>query len=106
MQVPAVPEKPTPLILDEEGRTVDRSGKAVKLTQIAPTLKANIRAKKRQEFRAQLTEKVRSFRSESSRTFFQYKIVEPAYILLYLFVGNSHFCNMLGFCNSFIQSCF
>lgn len=58
IHVPVMPEKPTPLILDEEGRTVDKSGKAVQLTHIAPTLKANIRAKKRQEFKAQLSDKV------------------------------------------------
>lgn len=31
--------KPTPLILDAEGRTVDQSGKEVHLTQRIPTLK-------------------------------------------------------------------
>lgn len=51
-----VPDKPTPLILDESGRTVDITGKEVQLTQVVPTLKANIRAKKREEFRAQLQE--------------------------------------------------
>lgn len=51
IQIPVVPDKPTPLILDEEGRTVDKSGKAVQLTHIAPTLKANIRAQKREQFR-------------------------------------------------------
>lgn len=51
-----VPDKPTPLILDESGRTVDLSGKEVQLTQVLPTLKANIRAKKREEFKAQLQE--------------------------------------------------
>ncbi|KAK0086294.1 hypothetical protein PV325_001839 [Microctonus aethiopoides] len=49
-----VPDKPTPLILDELGRTVDITGKEVQLTQVVPTLKANIRAKKREEFKAQL----------------------------------------------------
>lgn len=58
IHVPTMPEKPTPLILDDEGRTVDKTGKAVQLTHIAPTLKANIRAKKRQEFRTQLHEKL------------------------------------------------
>lgn len=58
IHVPTAPEKPTPLILDDEGRTVDKTGKAVQLTHIAPTLKANIRAKKRQEFRTQLHEKL------------------------------------------------
>lgn len=58
---PAKPQgeqsKPTPLILDAEGRTVDMSGKEVHLTQRIPTLKANIRAKKREEFKQQLQEK-------------------------------------------------
>lgn len=31
--------KPTPLILDEKGRTVDASGKEVELTHRMPTLK-------------------------------------------------------------------
>jgi U4/U6 small nuclear ribonucleoprotein PRP3 len=47
-------DKPRPLILDESGRTVDITGKEVQLTQVVPTLKANIRAKKREEFKAQL----------------------------------------------------
>ncbi|CAK1587991.1 unnamed protein product [Parnassius mnemosyne] len=45
---------PAPLILDREGRTVDTSGKQVQLTHVVPTLKANIRALRREEFRAQL----------------------------------------------------
>jgi len=39
------------LILDAEGRTVDLSGKEVQLTQRMPTLKANIRAKRREQFK-------------------------------------------------------
>lgn len=66
IQMPVMPEKPTPLILDEEGRTVDKTGKAVTLTQIAPTLKANIRAKKRQEFRSQLSDKISEDNAEPS----------------------------------------
>ncbi|XP_050676480.1 U4/U6 small nuclear ribonucleoprotein Prp3 [Leptidea sinapis] len=46
---------PAPLILDREGRTVDPTGRRVHLTQVAPTLKANIRAKRREEFKAQLS---------------------------------------------------
>ncbi|XP_063632062.1 U4/U6 small nuclear ribonucleoprotein Prp3 [Cydia splendana] len=46
---------PAPLILDREGRTVDTAGKRVQLTHVAPTLKANIRAKRREEFKAQLS---------------------------------------------------
>lgn len=47
-------DKPKPLILDESGRTVDITGKEVHLTHVVPTLKANIRAKKREEFKAQM----------------------------------------------------
>ncbi|KAK3102455.1 hypothetical protein FSP39_011493 [Pinctada imbricata] len=43
---------PTPLILDEEGRTIDiKTGQAVQLKHHTPTLKANIRAKRRAEFK-------------------------------------------------------
>ncbi|KAG5842878.1 hypothetical protein ANANG_G00182420 [Anguilla anguilla] len=49
--------KPTPLILDELGRTVDASGKEVELTHRTPTLKANIRAARREQFRQQLRER-------------------------------------------------
>jgi U4/U6 small nuclear ribonucleoprotein PRP3 len=41
---------PVPLILDDEGRTVDRSGNTVTLTQRMPTLKANIRAQKKEQY--------------------------------------------------------
>ncbi|XP_068109333.1 U4/U6 small nuclear ribonucleoprotein Prp3 [Hyperolius riggenbachi] len=49
--------KPTPLILDDQGRTVDASGKEIELTHRMPTLKANIRAVKREQFKQQLKEK-------------------------------------------------
>nr|CAD7424184.1 unnamed protein product [Timema monikensis] len=55
---PFVQDKPAPLILNKEGRTVDVSGKEVQLSHPTPTLKANIRAKKREEFRQQLQEQV------------------------------------------------
>lgn len=58
IQIPVAPDKPTPLILDDEGRTIDKSGKAVQLTHVAPTLKANIRAKKREQFRSHQGEKI------------------------------------------------
>ncbi|XP_044259581.1 U4/U6 small nuclear ribonucleoprotein Prp3 [Tribolium madens] len=57
IQIPVVPNKPTPLILDDEGRTIDKTGKAVQLTHVVPTLKANIRAQKREQFRTQLSDK-------------------------------------------------
>lgn len=51
---PAVPAAgPTPLILDDFGRTIDgKTGQLVKIEQYTPTLKANIRAKKREHFKA------------------------------------------------------
>lgn len=48
--IPPVQEKPKPLILDEQGRTVDNSGRAISIPTLAPTLKANIRAKKKETF--------------------------------------------------------
>lgn len=48
-------ERPKPLILDEEGRTVDKSGRAINIPTVTPTLKANIRAKKREVFQRQTT---------------------------------------------------
>lgn len=48
--IPPVQEKPKPLILDEQGRTVDNSGRAISMPTLAPTLKANIRAKKKEKF--------------------------------------------------------
>lgn len=49
--------KPSPLILDDQGRTVDATGKEIELTHRMPTLKANIRAVKREQFKQQLKEK-------------------------------------------------
>jgi len=45
---------PKPLILDDEGRTIDSSGQLIHLQSRVPTLKANIRAKKQEEFRQKL----------------------------------------------------
>lgn len=47
--IPPIQEKPKPLILDDQGRTVDNSGRAISLPTLAPTLKANIRAKKKEK---------------------------------------------------------
>nr|KAF6336937.1 hypothetical protein mMyoMyo1_012126 [Myotis myotis] len=49
--------KPTPLILNEQGHTVDATGKEIELTHRMPTLKANIRAVKAEQFKQQLKEK-------------------------------------------------
>lgn len=42
---------PRALILDQSGRTVDAAGRAIQLTSRMPTLKANIRAKKAEQFK-------------------------------------------------------
>lgn len=69
--------KPTPLILDDKGRTVDASGKEIELTHRMPTLKANIRAVKREQFRQQLKEKPGE-ELESTSYFDQRVTVNPA----------------------------
>ncbi|XP_059166868.1 U4/U6 small nuclear ribonucleoprotein Prp3-like [Physella acuta] len=43
---------PSPLILNEEGKTIDaKTGEAIQLALYTPTLKANIRAKRREQFK-------------------------------------------------------
>ena len=44
-------DRPAAVILDDKGRTVDAAGQQITLTQHIPTLKANLRAKKREEHR-------------------------------------------------------
>lgn len=69
--------KPTPLILDEQGRTVDASGKEIELTHRMPTLKANIRAVKREQFKQQLKEKPSE--DMESNTYFDHRVsIAPA----------------------------
>ncbi|CAL8125507.1 unnamed protein product [Orchesella dallaii] len=45
--------KPVPLLLDNEGRAIDMTGKQLLFPQHQPTLKANIRAQKRAELKQQ-----------------------------------------------------
>lgn len=70
--------RPTPLILDEQGRTIDATtGEAVQLSHHTPTLKANIRAKKREQFKQQLHEKPPEEISETG--FFDTRVlIKPA----------------------------
>lgn len=58
-------DKPAPLILDSEGRTIDVTGKEVQLTHVVPTLKANIRARKREVFSQQMQDKTSEETAES-----------------------------------------
>jgi len=46
---PGMMDRPSALILDDKGRAVDAAGQQITLTQHVPTLKANLRAKKREE---------------------------------------------------------
>ncbi len=64
-----IPDKPAPLILDSEGRTIDVTGKEVQLTYVAPTLKANIRARKREVLFSQQLQDKSSEESAESKFF-------------------------------------
>ena len=46
---PMLTDRPQAVILDDKGRTVDAAGQQITLTQYVPSLKANLRAKKRDE---------------------------------------------------------
>ncbi|KAG5864849.1 U4/U6 small nuclear ribonucleoprotein Prp3, partial [Gonioctena quinquepunctata] len=66
IQIPLAQNKPAPLILDEDGRTIDKSGKAVQLTHVTPTLKANMRALRREQFKVSGGEKPNEDNSETN----------------------------------------
>jgi U4/U6 small nuclear ribonucleoprotein PRP3 len=57
-------DKPKPLILDADGRTVDISGREINVPTLTPTLKANIRAKKKESIKSLLTEKQVDFTND------------------------------------------
>lgn len=65
--VPPIQEKPKPLILDEQGRTVDNAGRAINIPTLAPTLKANIRAKKKETFNKTTTHQERIVIEEGTK---------------------------------------
>ncbi|XP_065884672.1 U4/U6 small nuclear ribonucleoprotein Prp3-like [Dysidea avara] len=68
-----MPMKPTPLILDAEGRTVDAAGRTIQLSQRQPTLKANIRAQKRAQFKQIVQEKPKE-KVEASSPFYDHRM--------------------------------
>lgn len=73
------PDRPAPLILDDEGRTVDNSGRAINIPILTPTLKANIRAKKKETFvKTQGTEKKPEVEEEGVKFFDDRINVKPA----------------------------
>lgn len=53
LEIPPGQTKPVPLMLDNEGRAIDVSGKQLLFPQHQPTLKANIRAQKKAELKLQ-----------------------------------------------------
>lgn len=67
--IPPVQEKPKPLILDDQGRTVDNSGRAISIPTLAPTLKANIRAKKKESFNKTVHPNERQPEDQSAKFF-------------------------------------
>lgn len=72
-------DKPRPLILDHEGRTIDTSGREINIQTVTPTLKANIRAKKKETIKHQQAEKVADEAKSSESVFFDERIVaKPA----------------------------
>lgn len=77
--IPKPIDKPRPLILDEEGRTVDISGREINIQTLTPTLKANIRAKKKETFKHQQTEKAIEEAKITEPTFYDERIMaKPA----------------------------
>ncbi|CRK86288.1 CLUMA_CG000203, isoform A [Clunio marinus] len=77
--VPKPTDKPRPLILDDEGRTVDTSGREINIQTLTPTLKANIRAKKKETFKHQQTEKAIEEAKTTEPAFYDERImVKPA----------------------------
>lgn len=69
-------DRPKPLILNEDGRTIDKSGRTIDLPILMPTLKANIRAKKREVF-----SKIQTFKEaiptiEPTTVFFDDRIMQ------------------------------
>lgn len=72
-------DKPRPLILDQEGRTIDPSGREINIQTVTPTLKANIRAKKKETIKHQQAEKVSEEAKVTETVFFDDRIVaKPA----------------------------
>lgn len=76
--LPQVQEKPKPLILDEQGRTVDNSGRAISIPTLAPTLKANIRAKKKETFSKAANANERQQEDQSQKFFDDRITAKPA----------------------------
>uniref|UniRef100_A0A1A9WSR4 Uncharacterized protein n=1 Tax=Glossina brevipalpis TaxID=37001 RepID=A0A1A9WSR4_9MUSC len=73
-----VQDRPKPLILDEDGRTIDKTGRAINIPTLTPTLKANIRAKKREVFNKSQTHAERNAAQEEALKFFDDRIAQKS----------------------------
>lgn len=73
--IPKPSDKPRPLILDDEGRTVDMSGREINIQTLTPTLKANIRAKKKETFKTQQVEKATEEAKTAESAFFDERLM-------------------------------
>ena len=66
--------RPVPLLLDADGRTVDNTGKAIQLIQRMPTLKANIRAQKKEQYVKVVKEKPVKREEEATSQFVDVRV--------------------------------
>lgn len=86
---PAAPDRPTPVILNSMGRTVDASGQEIQLAHHVPTLKANLRAKRRDEMKEHLKDVPSQAAAVQESKFFDTRVGAKAahrtkrYILLF-----------------------
>lgn len=74
----AAVDKPRPLILDDEGRTIDTSGREINIQTLTPTLKANIRAKKKETIKTQQVEKATEEARTQESAFYDERILVKA----------------------------
>ena len=74
VMTPVTSDKPKPVILDALGRTVDASGQQVQLSHHVPTLKANLRAKKRDEMREHVKEAPSQSQANQESKFFDHRV--------------------------------
>lgn len=84
--------RPAPLILDAEGRTVDNTGKAVQLVQRMPTLKANIRAQRKEHVVKVVREKPVHDEEEATSKFLDARVPVRCFHFHCFTVSDLYFC--------------
>lgn len=74
------PSQPKPLILDDQGRTVDSTGQLLQIPSRVPTLIANVRAKKQEQFRQKLQEKPdpAEVQAQTTNSFFDARVKQES----------------------------